>query len=455
MQQDILQALLRHDRMVPRYTSFPTVPHFSALVPEGWFAARLAAIPADSAVSVYIHIPFCPRLCWFCGCNTKITSKYEAVSSYNEILRAEIADVAAVLADKGLRVGYIHFGGGSPTMLSEEDFADLVGDIYRYFSVERNVEIAVEIDPRHMSVQKATIYAACGVNRVSFGVQDFDLHVMGAVNRPQSFDQNRVAIAQCRAAGIDAVNIDLMYGLPHQNTKTMTDCAQKALILEPDRIALFGYAHVPWMKKHMRMIADDALPAREVRPVLFECASDIFEDAGYVTVGIDHFAKESDPMVAALRQGRLRRSFQGYTDDAAAYLLGFGASAISHLDGAYKQNHTFLTDYRDHVEKHKSPVEKYCVLTEEDKLRAAIIEGMMINLSVNPRHVALRRFGQARNFDPSYVRLMPLVRDGLVRIGPDGTIHALVRPAARLVAAIFDDRLASQENAGARHVTAL
>jgi oxygen-independent coproporphyrinogen-3 oxidase len=453
MQDNTLRALLKHDRMVPRYTSYPTVPHFTAEVPSGWFEDRLAALAPGSSVSVYIHIPFCPRLCWFCGCNTSIVSKYDAVASYVETLRAEIGRTGQAVAAKKLRLGHVHFGGGSPTMVKEEDFAGIMGDLHRHFAVDDDAEIAVEIDPRHMDARKAALYAACGVNRASFGMQDFDPAVMAAVNRPQSFARDREALAQCRAAGIDRVNIDLMYGLPHQTAPGMADCARKALALRPDRVALFGYAHVPWMKKHMRMIREGTLPDRALRPLLFERAAAVFEDAGYIPVGIDHFAREGDSMVTALRAGRLRRSFQGYTDDDAPVLLGFGASAISRIGDAYKQNCTALPAYRDHVSQGCSPVEKYCVMSDEDRLCAAIIEAMMVNLCVNPRAVARTEFGQERDFAACYAALAPLAADGLVRITPDGTVHALVRQAARLTCAVFDHHLPAQ-TAG-RHVTAL
>ena len=455
MQADLKQALLKNDRMVPRYTSYPTAPHFKPCTDAVWLQNRLATIRDGQSLSLYIHIPFCPQLCWFCGCNTRIVSHYAPVTDYLALLAAEIDMTAAAVSGKNLRVTRLHFGGGSPTILTADDFLRLMDRLQNAFSFDPGAEIAIEIDPRNLTPDKAAAYARCGVNRVSFGIQDFDKQVMETVNRPQSFTLDRQAIDNCRDYGIESVNIDLMYGLPHQTVQTMTACAAMALTLAPSRIALFGYAHVPWMKKHMRLIPEDHLPQAADRIDLFETAAQSFENADYIPVGIDHFAREGDALVSAMRGQHLHRNFQGYTDDDTDILIGLGASAISAFGDAYKQNMTFMPQYRDRVMAGILPVEKICRLDRADQLHATIINRMMCCLSVNPytesRHIGMPDY----DFSANYNQLEPLARDGLVLIAADGTVHALVRQAARLICACFDARLSAGATTASRHVTSL
>jgi oxygen-independent coproporphyrinogen-3 oxidase len=245
----------------------------------------------------------------------------------------------------------------------------------------------------------------------------------------------------CRDQGINHINIDMMYGLPHQTLSTMRDAAEKALSLEPDRIALFGYAHVPWLKKHMRLLPEDKLPSSEARLDMFEEAASIFEDAGYIPIGIDHFAKEDDNLTDALRNNRLNRSFQGYTDDNAPYLLSMGASAISRIGNTYIQNEAHLPQYREKISKGLMPVSKYYQSTSEDELRGRIIKSLMCNLSANPFKEAQSFRMDHHDFNGCYEGLHDLVHDDLVKITDDGTVHILVRQAARLAAACFDQKL--------------
>lgn len=456
MQADLKNALLKHDRMVPRYTSYPTAPHFQPCTDGDWVRGRLAAVPPDGALSLYVHIPFCPQLCWFCGCNTRILSQYAPVTDYLALLDAEITMTAAALPAKAPAVTRLHFGGGSPTILSADDFRRMMDRLRGAFNFRPDAEIAIEIDPRNLTAEKAAAYAAAGVNRASFGIQDFNPQVMEAVNRPQSFATDRQAIDLCRDHGITAINIDMMYGLPHQTTRTMADAATMALALAPSRISLFGYAHVPWMKKHMRLIPEDKLPLPPERLELFEIAAAAFEDAGYIPVGIDHFAREGDALVAAMRGGRLRRNFQGYTDDNGDILIGMGASAISSFGDAYKQNMTFMPQYRDRITTGVFPVEKICVLDRADIMLARLIGRMMCGLSVCPDAEARAAGLPGYDFSACYDALAPLTRDGLLHIGADGTVHALVRQAARLASACFDARLMPSSSGNkARHVTSI
>lgn len=444
-------ALLRNDRMVPRYTSYPTAPHFQAGLLQGWYAERLTAIPDNSSISLYVHVPFCPKLCWFCGCHTRVTNSYAAVDAYVDLLLAELKMLAPFLANRGIKISHLHFGGGSPTILKQGDFRNFVDAVQKYFSFMPGAEIAIEIDPRNIDADKIKAYAKAGVNRVSFGIQDFNQTVMEGVNRPQSYELDRDMIELCRAEGIHKINLDLMYGLPHQTAATMADCAELALTLDPDRIALFGYAHVPWLKKHMRLMDEDALPSAEKRLGLFEVAAEIFEEAGYIPIGIDHFAKPEDELTLASRTKALHRNFQGYTNDSATYLIGIGASAISNLGDTYAQNVAFLPQYRDRIKAGEFAIEKNCLLSDEDMLHAAVIKEMMCDLSVNPYKVAQSAGLPDYDFSSAYAQMQQLKKDKLIVIAEDGTIYALIRQAARLVSACFDTRLS--QSTQRRHVS--
>lgn len=441
MRPDLKQALLKHERLVPRYTSYPTAPHFYASVPYNWYEAQLAAIPAGSELSLYVHIPFCPKLCWFCGCNTRIVNRYGPVEDYLALLEHEFSIIWPHIREKNLKVSHLHFGGGSPTMLKSADFTAFIRMLKEHFDFEPAAEIAIEIDPRNVNKDKIKAYGSNHVNRLSFGIQDFDQKVMEAVNRPQTYELDKKVISMCRDQGIDHINIDMMYGLPFQTVETMRNGAEKALSLEPDRIALFGYAHVPWLKKHMRLLPEEKLPSAEERIDMFEEAAAIFEDAGYIPIGIDHFAKEDDSLTTALRQNQLNRNFQGYTDDNAPYLLALGASAISRLDSTYIQNEIYIPQYREKVRKDSLPVSKYYQSTPEDKLRGTIIKGLMCSLSVNPITEAQRLEMDHHDFDGCYENLHTLAHDGLIKVTGDGTVHVLMRQAARLAAACFDQKL--------------
>jgi len=441
MRADLKQALLKHERLVPRYTSYPTAPHFKSSIPEGWYEGQLSAIPTGSELSLYVHIPFCPKLCWFCGCHTRVVNRYGPVEEYLSLLEREFSMIWPYIQNKNLRVSHLHFGGGSPTILKGADFTAFIKMLRNHFEFDQTAETAIEIDPRNISKDKVKAYGNNQVNRASFGIQDFDQRVMETVNRPQTYELDRNAISMCRDQGINHINIDMMYGLPHQTLSTMRDAAEKALSLEPDRIALFGYAHVPWLKKHMRLLPEDKLPSSEARLDMFEEAASIFEDAGYIPIGIDHFAKEDDNLTDALRNNRLNRSFQGYTDDNAPYLLSMGASAISRIGNTYIQNEAHLPQYREKISKGLMPVSKYYQSTSEDELRGRIIKSLMCNLSANPFKEAQSFRMDHHDFNGCYEGLHDLVHDDLVKITDDGTVHILVRQAARLAAACFDQKL--------------
>ena len=362
---------------MPRYTSYPPAPHFQT-VKEGDKSTeqRLSDLQADETLSLYLHVPFCPKLCWYCGCHTKITQRYTPVENYIHLLMREIDLVAANLKYKN-KVTHIHFGGGSPGMIRSIDFDKIMERLKDRFTLSPTVEISIELDPRNVTAGRVASYAKNGVNRVSLGIQDFNSTVLKAVNREQPFYLSYNAINLLKEHGITRVNFDLMYGLPHQTPQSMTETLKKALFLNPSRIAFFGYAHVPWMKKHMRLIESKTLPDNGQRYDLFETGQSILQKADYQQIGIDHFARTNDSLHTALKNKTLKRNFQGYTTDDADVLIGLGASAIGKIGHTYIQNAPDMPSYRNNILAGKIPTKKYLDLTPEDLLRSEIIEDIM------------------------------------------------------------------------------
>ena len=318
------RLLAKYDQRVPRYTSYPTAPQFHAGVDAGTYRAWLSGLDRALPLSIYLHIPFCDSLCWFCGCHTKVVRRYDPVAAYFDLLLREI-DLVAELLGPGRRVCHIHLGGGTPTILEPADMARLFDRLRSRFDVEPKADIAVENDPREFNPDLVRVMAEAGVTRASLGLQDINLQVQRAVNRVQSLDETRRVADALREAGVSSINIDLMYGLPYQTLGRALRTVDAALELKPERICLFGYAHVPWMKKHQRLIDEAALPDAEERFAQYLGAAKHLQRAGYDWIGLDHFALPGDALSRAARDGTLHRNFQGYTIDEASVLLGFGA----------------------------------------------------------------------------------------------------------------------------------
>ncbi|WP_262690372.1 oxygen-independent coproporphyrinogen III oxidase [Kordiimonas aestuarii] len=350
-------ALLKRNGKVPRYTSYPTAPHFSAAVTGDSYTSWLNELRDDASLSLYLHIPYCRQICWYCGCFTKATRKYEPVTTYVDTLLDEIALIRARLSGRQT-VGHIHFGGGSPSMLSPRDFTRIMAAIRQHYVVDRDAEVAIELDPREVTEAKVAAYARMGVNRVSLGVQDFHEHVQRAIGRRQPFHVIYDAVQLLKSYGIDEITMDLLYGLPHQTTTDVEENVDLAAALGPGRIALFGYAHVPWMKKHMRLINEDALPDGAARLKLFDAGAGRLASRGYRSIGLDHFVRPTDEMALALSDRTLRRNFQGYTTDTTDALIGFGISAISALPQGYAQNTLVASDYERALAAGQPPVVK-------------------------------------------------------------------------------------------------
>lgn len=426
---------------VPRYTSYPTAPHFHTGIDQRQYETWLAELPADARVSLYLHLPFCDRLCWFCGCHTKQVNRYAPVTQYLVALKAEIARIGAIVGARPVTA--IHWGGGSPSLLAAEDVAAVTALIRSTFNVQPTAEFSVELDPSDMEDAKFDAWAAAGLTRASIGVQDFDPKVQVAINRLQSFDQTKVVVDAMRSRGVGSVNIDMLYGLPHQTIEGAAATARQVVSLRPDRVALFGYAHVPWIKKHQTMIAEDALPDSQARFAQAAAAADVLRAAGYIAIGFDHFALPHDGMAKASVDGSLQRNFQGYTVDAHDALIGLGASAIGRLPQGYVQNVVATGDYQRRAMSGEGTVARGIALSDDDRLRGFVIERLMCDFEVD--FVALRqRFGAAA--EPVICEAVALAMEdqrGFVTMRP-GLLQVTMagRPFVRTLAARFDAYLA-------------
>ncbi|AZO51602.1 MAG: oxygen-independent coproporphyrinogen III oxidase [Mesorhizobium sp.] len=361
---------------VPRYTSYPTAPHFhagvDAITVRGW----MNALEGDDEISLYLHVPYCDRLCWFCACHTKQTRHYAPVTTFLSALHREIETVAQLVSDRG-RIRAVHFGGGSPTMLKPDDMLALGKLLRHLFEFLEDASVSVEIDPNDMDETRLDALAAIGMTRASLGVQDFDPKVQRAINREQSFQLTRHVVDGTRARGVRSVNLDLLYGLPHQTLESVASTVTQALTLEPDRIALFGYAHVPWFKKHQTMIDDAWLPQSAERLAQSQLAAQLIVSAGYEAIGIDHFAKPDDALAISARAGKIRRNFQGYTEDRCETLIGLGPSAISRFRQGYAQNITATGEYEKAVNSGQLATGRGIELSVDDVARGWIIERLM------------------------------------------------------------------------------
>lgn len=377
-----LAALGLFDAKVPRYTSYPTSPQFSTGVQATNFNNWLGAVPAGDSVSLYVHIPFCRRLCWFCACRTQGVRTGDPVTSYLGTLQDEIRMVAAALPE-GVRLNRLHWGGGTPTLLNPSQIGELAATIAGVLPFADGHEFSVEIDPVEVDDARLDALAAAGMNRASMGVQDFDPEIQKVIGRIQSFEITSEVAGKLRERGIHSLNADILYGLPHQDTASITATTEKLLSLGPDRVALYGYAHVPWMAKRQTMIPEQYLPGSEDRLALFDTANDLFQAAGYNSIGIDHFARPGDGLNRALAENRLRRNFQGYTDDTCDTLIGLGASAISKFRQGFVQNAAATSAYLARVRDGGFASARGHAFSSEDNLRSRVIEELMCTFSLD------------------------------------------------------------------------
>ena len=425
------------DAKVPRYTSYPTAPHFSADLGADTFTNWIRAIAPGSQISLYLHVPFCRRLCWFCACRTQGTQTDAPIRAYLDTLKAEIAMLRAVLPD-GVTLSRLHWGGGTPTLLAPDMIRELAGAVRELAPFATDAEFSVEIDPNEIDAARADALADAGMNRASIGIQDFDHEIQQIIGREQSYDVTAAAADMLRARGITSLNADILFGLPHQTGEKITQSVQKLLSLAPDRVALYGYAHVPWMAKRQQMIPSDALPTPQERLSLFDIAQNLLAWDGYQAIGIDHFALPHDGLARAQAAGKLRRNFQGYTDDPAEVLIGLGASSISRFPQGYAQNAPATSAYAKAIESGQFSTARGHAFTRDDIQRARMIEAVMCDFAIS-RAEMLDDYGMdpaalERTFQSVHAEF-----EGLVDVTPDGLfIPPAARALTRIIARSFD-----------------
>jgi len=443
-----LRNLGLFDARVPRYTSYPTAPHFASATGPADFVSWVEAIPEGAAISLYLHVPFCRRLCWFCACRTQGTSSDTPVRAYTETLLSEIALLRQHLP-KGVRLARLHWGGGTPTLLEPELMRRLADAVFEMAPLAEGGEFSVEIDPNEIDSLRLDALAGAGMNRASIGVQDFDPQIQKTIGREQSYSLTRDVAMMIRDRGIGSINADILYGLPHQTRAKIADSVQKLLSLSPDRVALYGYAHVPWMSRRQQMIPSDAMPTPEERLRLFDTARALFLADGYDEIGIDHFALPDDGLAVVARTGHLRRNFQGYTDDTADTLIGLGASSISRFPQGFAQNVSATAAYTASIRAGKFSTHRGHAFVGEDLLRARIIEALMCDFRIT-------RAELANNFDLSADRIEALLSRAVDQFGDMVTLDETAlsipleaRPLTRMIARAFDayDQTKAQHSA--------
>lgn len=437
-----IDLVRRYDGYGPRYTSYPTAPHFDAAFDERRYRRQAAESNAGGEpLSLYLHLPFCPSPCFYCACTRLITRQPAVVERYLDRLLREIG-MQGELFDRGRPVEQIAWGGGTPTYLTPAQMTELMTALDRHFTLSRSArrEFTIEIDPRTVGEEAIATLASLDFNRVSLGVQDFDPDVQRAVNRVQPISQVAQVLGQLRRAGFRSINFDLIYGLPKQTPERFGATLREVVAMRPDRIALYSYAHLPELFKPQKRIVASDLPSPEVKLSLLERAVETLGEAGYVYIGMDHFALPDDELVAAQRQGRLHRNFQGYSTHRGCDLVGMGMSAISNLDGSYSQHDKTLPGYQAAVDGDRLPVVRGVELDSDDLLRRDVIQGLMCNTRLDFADIE-RRHGIVftEYFASEMIDLAPMEADGLVFVDPEGIE---IRPAGRLllrpIAMVFD-----------------
>ena len=444
--QETLQFL---GKEAPRYTSYPSAHHFVGIVPDT-YASWLRAIRTDQSIGLYLHVPFCEQMCHFCGCNTQITLRYDPIETYVACLREEIIRVRQALGFAA-KVHSVHFGGGSPGILRNQDMHNLFSLLREAFDIGPEAEISIELDPRRLTPDKASTLAEVGVNRVSLGVQDTNEATQNAINRVQPLRVLQSAFDMLRTAGLSAVGLDLMYGLPHQSIVSLTRTLSDVATLNPDRISAFSYAHVPWMKKHQKFIDGNTLPDLRQKVDQFLCLDEGLQAMDYTAIGIDHFAKKNDGLALAKDAGSLRRNFMGYTDLPNEWLIGLGASSISQLDMGMAQNVSQATTYQSRLAEGGLATHRGWQYEGDDRVRAHIISQLMCNSTVDVGQVLRDHHYDETYLDEDMKRLDVFVDAGLVTVnGRQVVFDSPLRMIVRSVACVFD-RYANAADADSRY----
>ena len=427
-------------KAVPRYTSYPAATQFVRSVDSSTYGTWLEELRPSASLSLYLHVPFCEKICLYCGCNTKAVRRQQPIGDYFELLEREIELVADRTGSR--QVVHLHWGGGTPSIIGPERLRSLAGLLQDRFDLGPLSEHAFELDPRHVTNDLAAALRAIGVTRASLGVQDLSAHVQQAIGRIQPFPVVERAVMTLRDAGIRNINIDLMYGLPDQSLQDIRRTINLVHRLKPQRLAVFGYAHVPWFKKHQRLLDESALPSAQTRIAQFAAAHEELVALGYDPIGIDHFANSSDSLAIGAGRKTLRRNFQGYTTDAADALIGLGASAISHFPQGFAQNLPDIPGYSRAIMSGTFATARGLKLGAMDRIRARIIEEIMCHLACDLGAV-LDHFGETTApFDRELEKVRDFARAGLVTMaGKRIVVEERGRPYLRLIASIFDEYL--------------
>ncbi len=443
------ELLARYDQPGPRYTSYPTAPAWSDDFGPDDHAASLARARehTDRPLSLYVHLPFCESMCWYCGCNVRITQDHSRSNRYVDHVLRE-ADLAIAHLGQDRRVVQHHWGGGTPTFLPPAELVRLFEGLAARLPHADDAEISIEVDPRVTTREQLEALRSVGFNRISMGVQDFDPQVQQAIHRVQSYEQTKALVDDARALGFESVNLDVVYGLPHQSVETFARSLAQVLTLDPDRLACYGYAHVPWLKKHQNVIPEDALPKGLDKLRLYLTALEAFQAAGHDVVGMDHFAKSTDALAVAASSGTLHRNFMGYTTRPAEDMVSFGMTSISEVDRAFAQNRKGLREWENEIAAGRLPVDRGLRRSADDEERRRIILDLMCRFRLDyESHGGREAF--ERVHAEALRTLRPMADDGLCQFDDDGiTVTDLGRLFVRNLAMPFDAYLARQRASG-------
>jgi len=441
------ELLERYDRPGPRYTSYPTAPVWTDNFGPSDYGSRLAAAgqKGDEPFSLYVHIPYCESMCWYCACSVVVNKDPSRVASYVDTVLQEADLVASQLGKTQRRVLQHHWGGGTPTFLPPHECRRLFEGLCERFPLQDGAEVSIEVDPRVTTQEHLEVLADVGFHRISMGLQDFDAEVQEAVNRVQPFEMTRDMVHQARALGFDSINLDLIYGLPHQRLESFARTLDLVGELEPDRVACYSYAHVPWLKKHQKLIPESKLPNGSEKQALFRLALDALSDIGMEPIGMDHFARSTDELNIAAREGRLHRNFMGYTTRVAEDMLSFGVTSIGEVDGAFTQNLKIIKTWREAIERGELPTQRGHRRSPEDDRRRRIILDLMCRFRLDyDDHGGRETF--TKDYARELERLAPMAEDGLLTISSDGlTVTTAGKLLIRNLAMAFDAYLPGQQ----------
>jgi oxygen-independent coproporphyrinogen-3 oxidase len=440
------EILEQHDKPGPRYTSYPTVPAWKSDFSSQDYgrALRVASTHPEKPIALYVHIPFCEERCWYCGCNVVISKKPDVVDDFLDHIESELAQVAASL-EKRTSVSQLHWGGGTPTYLTPQQMKRLFAAIEKHFTILQNAEIAIEVDPHVTNDDHLETLRSLGFNRISLGVQDLSSDVQKAIGRNQTLDETQTLVQSCRQLGFNSLNIDLIYGLPLQTLERWEQTLESTIMLSPDRIAIYSYAHLPDTLKHQRNMNAEDLPDRHTKYALMAKARERLESAGYASIGMDHFAKADDEMAVAIKEGRLSRNFMGYTTVDAEDMVGIGPSAIGRIGGVFNQNEKRLFKYYRALDSGSAATQGGIELSDDDIVRNWVIQQLMCNFVVD-FELFSRRFDV--DFESYFTEEIELlwgyVDEGFVTLdGKKIRVTPLGQVFVRNIAMVFDAYLES------------